>query len=362
MPEGPPHQPEIDSFVRGVVQQYRAKLLDLSSRNPLINFRHSERSRSHIRIIDEIPELVFEKLILGKQLTFKPLPDPELEPPDESVASLQAAFRRARGADENYNTALTELGPNASDRQLGKVERELRNRVRVQLGLAPFEPTWDAKKHAAELGIPSDYELQIHDGRTARRHIDSNIQTLLFREDLDRKLAALRDSTRVLEQDAGLNALYCAFGFVEYYESDSSEEKRIAPLVFVPMELDRELVGQQYRYFLKSRNEEVAINVALRELLKRELGLQLPEWRETEDDVDSLRHYLETVSEAIKARRDWKIHRYVTVGLFTFSTLAMYNDSGSREVRQRDRIFAVEHHDVFNAKLIENETAVRCDD
>ena len=326
MAEGPVPQPDIDSFVRGVVQQYRAKLLDLSSRNPLINFRHSDRSRSHIRIIDEIPEIVFEKLISGKQLTLSSLPDPELEPADELSASLQAAFRRARATDEKYKSGLAELGPNASDRQRNKVERELRNRVRTQLALAPFEPTWDAKKRAAELEIPSDYDLATPNGRNARRHTDSNLQTLLFREDLDHKLAALRDSARVLEQDAGLNALYCAFGFVEYYESESSDERRVAPLVFLPIELDRELVGQQYRYFVKSRNEEVTINVALRELLKRELGLQLPAWPEAEEDTDHLSQYLETVTKAIEGRRDWKVHRYVTVGLFTFSTLAMYND------------------------------------
>jgi hypothetical protein len=58
----------IDAFVRQVIQQYRTKLLDLTSRNPLISFRHSDRSRSHVRIIDEAPERLFEKIALGKQL------------------------------------------------------------------------------------------------------------------------------------------------------------------------------------------------------------------------------------------------------------------------------------------------------
>jgi hypothetical protein len=326
MAQGSAAQPDIDSFVRAVVQQYRSKLLDLSSRNPLISFRHSERSRSHIRIIDEIPEILFEKLTGGKQLTFSPLPDPELEPPDERSTALQAAFRRARDSDEVYKSGLAEIGPNASGRLRNKVERELRNRVRGQLGLQPFEPTWEAKKRAAEVGISPEYELNVANGHAARRHTDSKIQTLLFREDLDRKLGALRDAARVLEQDAGLNALYCGFGFLEYYESETSDEKRVAPLVFLPVDLERELVGHEYRYFLKTRNEEVTINVALTELLKRELALQLPLWQEPEDETNYLASYLRAVSEAVAARRDWKVRRYVTVGLFTFSTLAMYND------------------------------------
>jgi hypothetical protein len=134
----------------------------------------------------------FSGKVAGKQLTFNPLPDPELQPGDELSTSLQTAFRRVRNADEAYKQALAELGPNASDRQRNKVDRDLKNRVRTQLGLSPFEPTWDSKKRAGELG------------------------------DLSR--------------------------------------------------------------------------------------------------------YLQAVSDAVASRRDWKIHRYVTVGLFTFSTLAMYND------------------------------------
>lgn len=51
-----------DTFVLSIVQQDRTKLLDLTSRNPLISFKHSERSRSHIRVIEEIPEKLFNKL------------------------------------------------------------------------------------------------------------------------------------------------------------------------------------------------------------------------------------------------------------------------------------------------------------
>jgi len=56
--------------VRGVIEQFRTKLLDLTGRNALISFRHSERSRSNIRVVDEIPEKLFGKLDAGKQLFF----------------------------------------------------------------------------------------------------------------------------------------------------------------------------------------------------------------------------------------------------------------------------------------------------
>jgi very-short-patch-repair endonuclease/KaiC/GvpD/RAD55 family RecA-like ATPase len=318
-------QPGTDGFVREVIQQYRTKLLDLTSRNPLISFRHSERSRSHIRVVDEIPEKLFGKLDAGKQLFFDPLPDPEPAPSDELTPMFQTLLRRAKGEDQAYKEALNELGPNPSPRQKQKVERELRNRVRSKLGLPPFQPTWDPAQRAKELGINPDYELPVLNGQTARRYNDSKIQVLFFAEDLERKLSALRDAARVLEKDAGYNALYCAFGFLEYYESDQSDQKRVAPLVFVPVTLDRQLVEHRYVYFIQTRNEDIQVNVALAELLKQ-MAVTLPAWVEDEKEEDPLGAYLRQVEKAIAAKRDWKVRRYITIGLFTFSTLAMYND------------------------------------
>ena len=316
----------IDDFIKAAMEQYRAKLLDLSSRNPLVNFRHSERSRSHIRVVDEIPEKLFEKLETSRQLWFAPLPEPVLIPPDEERPLFTQAFRNAKGADERYKKALEAIGPTPSDRQRQKIERELRNRVRVQIGLPAYEPTDDPKKHAVEVGIRPDYDLPKSDGTNRRRHTDNNIQSLYFREDLERKLGALRESARSLLQDAGLSALFCAFGFLEYYESDDSDEKRIAPLVFYPVQLDRELQNGAYQYFISGRNEDIEINVALRELLKKEYALELPQWTQDDDEPDPLGKFLTKVERVIRSRPNWKLRRYVTVGLFTFSTLVMYKD------------------------------------
>ena len=151
------------------------------------------------------------------------------------------------------------------------------------------------------------------------------IAILFFREDLDRKLGALRESARILLQDAGLSALYCAFGFLEYYDSEASDQKRIAPLVFRPIELNRELDRGEYRYFIEGRNDEIAINVALKELLRKQYSVELPEWVGDEDGEDSaLASYLSKIEQIAHNRQDWALRRFVTVGLFTFSTLAMY--------------------------------------
>jgi very-short-patch-repair endonuclease len=317
------NQSSIDAFILEVIEQDRAKLLDLTSRNPLISFRHSDRSRSHIRIIGEIPERLFNRLISGRELAFKPLPDPELIPPMEEASIFVNLLKKAKLEDGAYKEELGQLGPNASERQKQRIERGLRNRVRAKLGIPAFQPTWDPAKRARELGLNPDPELPPMGEEVARA--GSKLQTLFFGDDLDRKLGGLRNAARVLEKDAGFSALYCAFGFLEYYESEQSEEKRVAPLVFVPVALDRVLAEQRYSYTLKSRNEDVEINVAVAELLK-DLAVKLPAWEEDENDEFPLGTYLKRVEMAISGKHDWRVRRYVTVGLFTFSTLAMYKD------------------------------------
>jgi hypothetical protein len=61
------------------------KLLDTNKNNPLINFHFSERSRTHIRIINEFPNLLNSKFIDRKTLTFVSLPQIQKIPSDEQT-------------------------------------------------------------------------------------------------------------------------------------------------------------------------------------------------------------------------------------------------------------------------------------
>jgi hypothetical protein len=323
----PTRQPEsIEGLVQTTIEQYRSKLLDLSSRNPLVNFKHSDRSRSHIRLVDEIPEILFSKLEAGRELTFEPVPDPVLIADDEREPDFETALRKAKRTDVEYQEAATKLGPSPSERQKRKLERQLRDRVRLDLGMEPFTPALDPEDVARKIGINPAYDLPQNNGHSARHFRDLKIQTLFFREDLDRKLSSLRDSARVLLNDAGLNALYCAFGFLEYYVSDATDERRIAPLVFCPVELDRVLQDGEYRYFVRPTNGEIEINVALAELLRQELALELPQWKDAENESSALGLFFSSLEKVISKRPEWRLRRYVTIGLFTFSTLVMYKD------------------------------------
>jgi hypothetical protein len=84
-----PHQ-----TARKQIEALRHKLLDISNRNPLASFRHSERARGHVRIIDELPDLLLEKFEAGEKLTVIALPEPPDEPADEKSDEFLWRLRR----------------------------------------------------------------------------------------------------------------------------------------------------------------------------------------------------------------------------------------------------------------------------
>jgi hypothetical protein len=162
------------------IAELRKRLLDLSNRNRLLNFRFSDRSRTHVRVIDKLPDVLYGKLVEGKRLTFAALPAPPDEPQDEKSDAFLAAFQTACLSDETYLSALKELGEEDDDASaVQKIERDLKDRIRTQLGLPPRparqNPT--PAQFAQTKGIDPSYELprSQQNGQDKATHLDDVI-------------------------------------------------------------------------------------------------------------------------------------------------------------------------------------------
>src|SRR5262245_22900133 len=92
-----------------LIADLRRRLLALRNSNRLLNFKCSDRARTHVRIVDELPDVLYGHLIEGKKLTFVALPDPEDEPEDEKSDEFFLALAAARMSDEEYLRALEVL-------------------------------------------------------------------------------------------------------------------------------------------------------------------------------------------------------------------------------------------------------------
>ena len=154
------------------------------------------------------------------------------------------------------------------------------------------------------------------------RHTDNEIHTSLAPEVMETKLSGIRDQARTALQETGVNTLYCVFGFLRWYENDSSDIARLAPLLLHPIEIDRQLKNTKYKYSITSLGEETQINLSLSERLTQDFGIRLPDLEESDKPED----YFSKVTEAIKDKNRWRVCRFVTMGLFAFARFVMYRD------------------------------------
>lgn len=313
------------AFIRESIDRLRRKLLDLTARNPLLAFKHTTRGRRFVRVVDELPNHLHGRLAADKSLRLKGLPQPTSEPADERTIQFRRALEQAKIEDEIYLARLEELGEAANERELQMAEIELRGRVRENLGMPPAmrSPTLTPAAVAKSKGIDPSFDLPAPDAQLpAAKHEDDVIQTLLFDDQLHRTLNGIRDHTRSSLDETGVNILYCAFGFLEWFEDENSATSLYAPLLLYPIAISQQLVRGQYQYAIASLGDDLATNATLRERLRRDFGIELPEI----EDEEKPEAYFARVQRVIEVRKNWRVRRWVTIGLFNFTRLAMYND------------------------------------
>jgi very-short-patch-repair endonuclease len=152
---------------------------------------------------------------------------------------------------------------------------------------------------------------------------DSILHTELEPTDLDGRLASLvTDSTASL-QEKGVNILYLALGFLRWYEKDKPDKPRDAPLLLVPVTLERNKAG--VRYSLKYTGDDVAMNLTLQVRLKVDFGIDLPEIPDVEDLSPDV--YFRDVAQAVASQSDFEVlANDIVLWFFSFTKLLMFRD------------------------------------
>jgi hypothetical protein len=118
----------------------REKLLQLSRNNPMLNYRPLSRSRRHIAFVNDALESAYDRLASeDKEVIVEPLPEPSDIPLDERNEEFVAQLEYSKATDIEYQAALSGTANNARDDQfeLLKLERALRDKLRVELNMSP---------------------------------------------------------------------------------------------------------------------------------------------------------------------------------------------------------------------------------
>jgi very-short-patch-repair endonuclease len=176
--------------------------------------------------------------------------------------------------------------------------------------------------------LPEDEESNggtRNENDTKSRLTDKYLQTPYTKSNLQSRLLKIHHYAKNYIEERGFNILYLALGMLHWYEDDSSEKIRVAPLVTVPVELSRTTARD--RFLLKYDGEEIHENLSLYAKLKFDFGIELPDVPEFED-LD-LYDYFKEVEKRIAGHSRWSISRdEVSLGFFSFGKFLMYRDLG----------------------------------
>jgi very-short-patch-repair endonuclease len=255
---------EAVTSIRERLLKERHALLDLSTRNRLLNTPLRTRNNRAVEIVDEKASEVFRLLTAGRSLTFLP------------------------GV------------------QLSEEEK------------AALDPGDDVTG-----GIPQPADDPVDERGVASRHSDVRLQTRLTSEGLQKRLFDIWYDAQTLEQEQGVNILYLALGLLRWFDSETSDVARHAPLVLLPVRLERSSAADRFK--LKWREEPPSPNLTLQAKMKAEFALAVEDFRD-EDEVD-LAGYCAKVAETVSAKARWEVlPDSMVLGFFSFSKFLMYRD------------------------------------
>jgi very-short-patch-repair endonuclease len=170
---------------------------------------------------------------------------------------------------------------------------------------------------------PTLLEDAQQDLESASSKNENRLKTNLDKTSLQKKLKSLYFEAREYEEEQGVNILYLALGFVKWFESDSSDVERYAPLVLLPVELLRD--GAKDRYRLKSRDEELFTNISFKLWVREQNDIDFPDIPDGDDF--SFESYCDAVRQSISKETRWEVlPEEAILGFFSFNKFLLWRD------------------------------------
>jgi very-short-patch-repair endonuclease len=242
------------------LERIRTRLLDLTKRNRLLNFRPSKSSS--LEVVGVPIDPLFTRVCDGARLAFTPVPEPN--------------------SREGFEEEIT------------------------------------AKDQALLLGWNTSIDLDDVDAEDA-----DSLPVLHYQESLDRVSRKIASAAKTVIEESGVNMLHLAFGFLEWYESDDSDQPYLAPLIVVPVLIERAgSAGKTTQTIIEYSGEDVDSNLSLVEKMRRDFGIEIP----LLDEDDAPEKYFARFADLLNLKKRWRIRRRVALTFLSFGKLLMYRD------------------------------------
>jgi transcription elongation GreA/GreB family factor len=251
------------------LEQLRLKLLDLTGRNRLINFKHTVGKS--LQFVEGQPASIYQKLV-----------------------------------EANNKTNISILGLPEPD------EAEwVENNGRLQ------RP--DPREWAKSNGISTGYEISaVADGSD-----DVDIRALMYPDDLAKHCRKIEREATLAIEETGANMLFLVLGFLEFPDQRNSDKSFTSPLISIPVSFQKKDVAGVQQFSLQYTGDDISENLSLREKLRNDFGLVLPEFPEEQLDVTD---YFSEIQEVVKKQPGFALRHRVSLCLLSFSNMLLVRD------------------------------------
>jgi len=300
---------------------------------------------------------VLDRLVnQGQPMIFKALPEPELDEEEftdhrDSLFGSNTELNGGNKSDPSMFCAArlplpgsnTEVNGGKKGNQgqslfaeqmstAGVAEREEEEKT----GRKKRDPLSEAGKRAG-VDVRDELPLPVSKDEEAQaRHTDKYLQTQLFAHELEKRLRHICTTASSIVDETGQNQLFLAMGFLEWVESAVSDKTYEAPLVLIPVKINRSNLDKKtycYDYSISYQDEELFSNLSLKEKLSNDFDIILPPFDDKalasetgESGLFDPEAYFQLVGEAISNLKGWRVLRKMVVGFFSFSKFLMYRD------------------------------------
>ena len=156
------------------------------------------------------------------------------------------------------------------------------------------------------------------------------VHTLLSQAELGKRLTTLHRSSRTTLEESGSNTLYLAVGFLSWFEADTSETERAAPLILLPVQLVRGSAREPFR--LVASDDDPRINVTLIKKLEHDFGLDVAglDALPVDDSGLDVPLILNRFRRAVMEMPRWDVRALAAVAEFSFAKHLMWLDLEDR--------------------------------
>lgn len=220
-----------------------------------------------------------------------------------------------------------ELAIHHSERLLARVRRD---QGVFKVGVDAHQAKYLTKSIEHELEVLSaDHLARVEDAATGgalrdewlkplteKELQDTKLQTNDTDRRLQRRLLATYHAARTYMEERGHNVLFLALGMLHWREEEDPKRDLKAPLLLVPVKLERAAVRERYK--LSFTGDDIEENLSLAEKLRQEHAIELPEFVRQIEDIDP-KAYLEV------SRRRWSTRRTGRWTMMRFTSASFHS-------------------------------------